>query len=40
MAKRKAAEEELQKMETDLRDTLAAAKARKNAGPAPVVDPA
>ena len=39
-AKRKAAEEELQKMETDLRDTLAAAKARKNAGPAPVVDPA
>ena len=38
-AKRKAAEEELQKMETDLRDTLAAAKARKNAGPAPVVDP-
>jgi len=34
-AKRKAAEEELQKMETDLRDTLAAAKARKNAGPAP-----
>jgi uncharacterized protein YaaN involved in tellurite resistance len=39
-AKRKAAEEELQKMEIDLRDTLAAAKARKNAGPAPVVDPA
>jgi uncharacterized protein YaaN involved in tellurite resistance len=39
-AKRKTAEEELQKMETDLRDTLAAAKARKNAGPAPVVDPA
>jgi len=39
-AKRKAAEEELQKMETDLRDTLAAAKARKNAGPAPMVDPA
>ena len=39
-AKRKAAEEELQKMETDLRDALAAAKARKNAGPAPVVDPA
>ena len=39
-AKRKAAEEELQKMETDLRDTLAAAKAHKNAGPAPVVDPA
>ena len=39
-AKRRAAEEELQKMETDLRDTLAAAKARKNAGPAPVVDPA
>ena len=39
-AKRKAAEEELQKMETDLRDTLAAAKGRKNAGPAPVVDPA
>lgn len=39
-AKRKAAEEELQKMETDRRDTVAAAKARKNAGPAPVVDPA
>lgn len=30
-AKRKAAEAELQKMETDLRDTLAAAKARKSA---------
>ncbi len=30
-AKRKAAEAELQKMETDLRDTLAAAKSRKSA---------
>jgi uncharacterized protein YaaN involved in tellurite resistance len=30
-AKRKSAEAELQKMETDLRDTLAAAKARKSA---------
>lgn len=30
-AKRKAAEADLQKMETDLRDTLAAAKARKSA---------
>ncbi|MEM1003901.1 MAG: toxic anion resistance protein, partial [Pseudomonadota bacterium] len=29
-AKRAAAEEELQKMETELRDTLAAAKARKD----------
>jgi len=36
-AKRKSAEAELQKMETDLRDTLAAAKARKSA-PSAAVD--
>jgi len=38
-AKRKSAEAELQKMETDLRDTLAAAKARKSA-PSAAVDAA
>jgi uncharacterized protein YaaN involved in tellurite resistance len=38
-AKRKSAEAELQKMETDLRDTLAAAKARKTA-PSAAVDAA
>jgi uncharacterized protein YaaN involved in tellurite resistance len=39
-AKRKAAEEDLQKMEIELRDTLAAAKARKTAPAGPVSEPA
>lgn len=39
-AKRKAAEEDLQKMEIELRDTLAAAKARKTAPAGPASEPA
>jgi len=39
-AKRKAAEEDLQKMEIGLRDTLAAAKARKTAPAGPASEPA
>jgi uncharacterized protein YaaN involved in tellurite resistance len=39
-AKRKAAEEDLQKMEIELRDTLAAAKARKTAPATPGSEPA
>lgn len=39
-AKRKAAEEDLQKMEIELRDTLSAAKARKTAPAGPASEPA
>ena len=39
-AKRKAADEDLQKMEIELRDTLAAAKARKTAPAGPASEPA